>query len=134
MIANSLSSSSPRQTHFPSPMPCRLSTWSSLGIRFLATYQRFCYLCRDVSFPNPLKFGGDGSLNKFAIQGFNREAARSRMGPHNCVFLLRERREEGSKTLPVFQLYRREGVAQLKVPITRRKLRDRDLRVWTVGE
>ena len=56
------------------------------------------------------------------------------MGPNDRVFLLQERREEGSKTLSVFQLYRRERAAQLKVPITRRKLRDRDLRVWTVRE
>ena len=81
-------------------------------------------LRRDTSPPNPIEFGGGGSGNKLSIKGFHRETSIRGVVPNNRVFLLRERREESNKTLPVFQLCRSERAMQTQVPIIRRELKD----------
>lgn len=73
-------------------------------------------------------------VHKFRIQGLNREAARGDMWPNHSILCLRERGEEGSKTLPLTQLFRRQGLSKSPVPIMCRQVSDGNLRVRTKGE
>ena len=91
-------------------------------------------LRRDLRFPNARESSRSSTTNQSRVQRFDREYTRGRKRPNHRVGLLREHREEGRKTLPFFQLFRRQGPTKSQVPIISIHLRDGDLRIGAIRE
>ena len=88
----------------------------------------------NTSLPNLGKTISRRATNELRIKRLNRKTPRGRKRPKHRIPDRRERREEGSKTLPIFKLYRRQRAVKGQVPPLGCKLRNRNTRIRAVRE